>query len=70
MDYLTRPTGTDLTSRMVTLMKTMDVTPLVRLSRKRGYKFNMLLCWCIGKTAEFLKRLQRGIQNFERSSWL
>lgn len=36
---------------MVTLMKTLDVTALVRLSRKRGYKFNMLLCWCIGKAA-------------------
>lgn len=33
---------------MVTLMKTLDVTPLVRMSRKRGYKFHMLLCWCIG----------------------
>ena len=42
---------------MVTLMKTLDITPLVRLSRKRGYKLNMLLCWCIGRaasrTAEF-----------------
>lgn len=37
---------------MVTLMKTLDVTALVRLSRKQGYKFNMLLCWCIGKAAE------------------
>ena len=36
---------------MVTLMKTLDVTPLVRLSRKRNYKFNMLLCWCIGVAA-------------------
>ena len=36
---------------MVTLMKTLDVTPLVRLSRKRDYKFNMLLCWCIGVAA-------------------
>lgn len=36
---------------MVTLMKTLDVTALVRLSRKRNYKFNMLLCWCIGKAA-------------------
>ena len=36
---------------MVTLMKTLDVTTLVRLVRKRGYKFNMLLCWCIGKAA-------------------
>lgn len=36
---------------MVTFFKTMDVTPLIRLSRKRGYKFNMLLCWCIGRAA-------------------
>ena len=36
---------------MVTLMKTLDVTALVRLSRERGHKFNMLLCWCIGKAA-------------------
>lgn len=36
---------------MVTLMKTLDVTALVRLSRKRKYKFNMLLYWCIGKAA-------------------
>ena len=36
---------------MVTLMKTLDVTALVRLSRKRNYRFNMLLCWCIGKAA-------------------
>lgn len=36
---------------MVTLMKTLDVTQLVRLSRKRNYKFNMLLCWCIGVAA-------------------
>ena len=37
---------------MVTLMKTLDVTPLVRLGRKRNYKFNMLLCWCIGVAAD------------------
>ena len=36
---------------MVTLIKALDVTALVRLSRKRGYKFHMLLCWCIGKAA-------------------
>lgn len=36
---------------MVTLMKTLDVTALVRLTRKRGYPFNMLLCWCIGQAA-------------------
>lgn len=36
---------------MVTLFQTLDVTTLVKLSAKRGYKFNMLLCWCIGKAA-------------------
>lgn len=47
---------------MVTLMKTLDVTPLVRMSRKRGYKFNMLLCWCIGKAAE-RERLEKLIRS-------
>ena len=42
---------------MVTFFKTLDVTPLVRLSRKRGLKFNMLLCWCIGKAASEIKEL-------------
>ena len=36
---------------MVTFFKTMDVTRLVRLSRRHGVKFNLLLCWCIGKAA-------------------
>lgn len=40
---------------MVTFFKTLDVTPLVRFSRKRGLKFNMLLCWCIGKAASEIK---------------
>ncbi len=37
---------------MVTLVKTLDVSRLVKTARKRGMKFNMLLCWCIGKAAE------------------
>ena len=36
---------------MVTFFKTLDVTPLVRFSRRRGYPFNLLLCWCIGRAA-------------------
>lgn len=36
---------------MVTLFKTLDVTPAVRLSRRRGIKFHLLLCWCVGKAA-------------------
>ena len=36
---------------MVTLTKTFDVTRLRKVNRRRGMKFNMLLCWCIGKAA-------------------
>lgn len=36
---------------MVTLMKTMDVTNLVRRGRKRSLKFNMLMDYCIGRAA-------------------
>ena len=39
----------DAPNPMVTFFKTLDVMPLVRLSRRHGYKFNMLLCWCIGR---------------------
>ena len=40
---------------MVTFFKTVDVTNLVRVSRRRGMKFNMLLDWCIGKAASRVK---------------
>ena len=36
---------------MVTIFKTLDVTPLLRFGPRRVYKFNMLLCWCIGRAA-------------------
>lgn len=36
---------------MVTLFKTLDITRLRRISHRRGLKFNMLMCWCIGKAA-------------------
>ena len=36
---------------MVTLVKTLDVSRLVKISRKTGIKFNVLICWCIGKAA-------------------
>ena len=36
---------------MVTITKTFDVTRLRKVSRRRGMKFNMLLCWCIGRAA-------------------
>lgn len=40
---------------MVTLIKTLDVSRLRRLSRRYGLKFNMLMCWCIGKAASRIK---------------
>lgn len=40
---------------MVTFFKTFDVTHLVKISRKRHLKFNMLLDYCIGKAAADIK---------------
>lgn len=40
---------------MVTFFKTLDVTNLVRISKKKGLKLNMLMCWCIGKAASGIK---------------
>ena len=40
---------------MVTIIKTLDVSRLRSLSRTRGLKFNMLMCWCIGKAASQIK---------------
>lgn len=36
---------------MVTFFKTLNVTNLVKFSRKKDFKFNMLLDYCIGKAA-------------------
>ena len=36
---------------MVTLTKTMNITHLVRYSRRKSLKLNMLMCYCIGKAA-------------------
>ena len=36
---------------MLTFFKTLDVTNLVRLSKRRHLKFNMLLNYCIGRAA-------------------
>ena len=40
---------------MVTFFKTLDVTNLVRTSKKKQMKFNMLLDFCIGKAATTIK---------------
>ena len=40
---------------MVTFFKTLDVSRLVKMSRRSGMKFNMLMCYCIGKAASAVK---------------
>ena len=40
---------------MVTFFKTLDVSRIVRISRRKGLKFNMLMCYCIGRAATQVK---------------
>ena len=40
---------------MVTFFKTLDVTNLVKISKRKHLKFNMLLDFCIGKAAVSIK---------------
>ena len=40
---------------MVTFFKTLDVSHLVSLNHKKKLKFNMLMCWCIGRAASQIK---------------
>ena len=40
---------------MVTFFKMLDVTNLIRISKRKGMKFNMLLDYCIGKAAVSVK---------------
>ena len=40
---------------MVTLVKTLDVSRLVKVSKKSGMKFTMLMSWCVGQAASQVK---------------
>ncbi len=40
---------------MVTFFKTLNVSHLLKISRKSGLKFNMLMCYCIGRAASAVK---------------
>ncbi|MDE6291304.1 MAG: chloramphenicol acetyltransferase [Muribaculaceae bacterium] len=40
---------------MVTLFRSIDVSNIRRISKRRGLKFNMLMCWCVGKAASRIK---------------
>lgn len=43
---------------MVTFFKTLDVSRLVSISRKSDMRFNMLMCYCIGKAAAGIKEFR------------
>ena len=36
-------------------VKTLDVSRLVKVSKKSGIKFTMLMCWCVGQAASQVK---------------
>ena len=36
---------------MVTLVKTLDVSHMIKYCRRNHLSFNMMMCWCIGKAA-------------------
>ena len=40
---------------MVTFFKTLDVSNLLKISKKKRMKFNMLMCYCIGMAASKVK---------------
>ena len=40
---------------MLTFFRTIDVTRLARTSKRAGLKFNMLMCWCVGRAASNIK---------------
>ena len=40
---------------MVTLVKTLDVSRLVKVCKRSGMKFTMLMSWCIGKAASLVE---------------
>ena len=58
-DETTRATAFSLWMKapnpMVTFFKTLNVTNIVKISKKRNLKFNMLMDYCIGKAAVDIK---------------
>lgn len=54
---------------MVTLTKTFDVSRIMKISRKRGWKFNMILCWAIGCAASRTREFYLLPEKESGSSW-
>ena len=56
---------------MVTFFKTLNVSRVLKVSKRKGLKFNMLMCWCIGKAASNIKEfymlpVNRKLMQYER----
>ena len=56
---------------MVTFFKTLNVSRVLKASKRKGLKFNMLMCWCIGKAASNIKEfymlpVNRELMQYER----
>ncbi len=47
----------DVEMPMVTLFKTFDVTPLIKYSKKRKFKYNMTFCYALLKAATEIKEM-------------
>ena len=54
---------------MVTLTKTFDVSRILKISRKRGWKFNMILCWAVGRAASRTREFYLLPEKGSGSSW-
>ena len=48
---------------MVTLVKTFNVSKIVKYSKRHDISFNMLLCWCIGKAASKMEEFYLLLEN-------
>jgi len=56
---------------MVTFFRTLDVGRLLRISKRKGLKFNMLMCYCIGRAASgieefYLLPVGRKLMRYDR----
>lgn len=55
---------------MVTFFCTLDVSHLLRISLRTDMKFNMLMCWCIGKAANGIKEFcSRFVAKYNRNTF-
>ncbi|MCQ2285822.1 MAG: CatA-like O-acetyltransferase [Bacteroidales bacterium] len=42
---------------MVTIFKTIDITKMIKFCNRKGYKYNMVFCYCIGQASKKMPEL-------------